>query len=241
MSKPIRLIKHSVEPGRVPMKRQVVPGRSETVPYAIEMDIMVSRDGVPFVRHHYTLGPHIFAGHLDWDDIKQYLSQDEPVLLRDVLQQYRKADLVLDLDVKGGFQPPGFAHHHVHQCLTQYGAQVEVIVSGWDLQALAIFKDVSKSIRTRVAFRGRPMSWDSFFDGFQSDIVSLDWDLACNDDIQTLRRAGLEVCLMNGWSSEFYTFAMDVQADYIIVSDVNEAVRSLDPTDGPDLTHPILW
>jgi glycerophosphoryl diester phosphodiesterase len=70
----------------------------------IELDVQLSRDDVPFIRHNYTLPDGRWCRTLDWKELASVRIVGEHLpRLSEVLNWAYSNKVVLSLDMKGGF------------------------------------------------------------------------------------------------------------------------------------------
>jgi glycerophosphoryl diester phosphodiesterase len=74
----------------------------------IEIDVQLTRDGVAFIRHNYTLPDGRWCHELPWNELKELTIEGEPLpKLEDVLVWARDACVTLSLDMKTFFKIEG--------------------------------------------------------------------------------------------------------------------------------------
>src|SRR5574339_566866 len=74
----------------------------------LELDVQMSRDGLPFLRHNYQLPDGRWCAQLSWSELESVRIDGEPLPgLEDVLIWARDVGTILSLDLKTFFTPQG--------------------------------------------------------------------------------------------------------------------------------------
>ena len=103
----------------------------------IEVDVQMSRDCVPFLRHNYQLPDGRWCGQLPWSELKELKINGQPLpLLEDVLGWARDVGATLSLDIKTFFSAEGSLTREVIRSLERTNMQEKVLLLFIDHQEL---------------------------------------------------------------------------------------------------------
>ena len=105
----------------------------------IEVDVQLSRDGVPFIRHNYQLPDGRWCHDLPWDEIKDLRIDGEPLpALEDVLGWARDAGTYLSLDLKTFFRSEGCLSKEVVRLLERTKTRDRVLLLFFDANGASV-------------------------------------------------------------------------------------------------------
>ncbi|KAF0108356.1 MAG: glycerophosphoryl diester phosphodiesterase [Anaerolineaceae bacterium] len=200
---------------------------SESSADFLETDVQLSRDGVAFLRHNYTLPDGRWCSSVPWAELKAITIEDEPLpLLEDLLVWAREGDLCLSLDLKVGFMPERRLVKEVLRLLERTQTQAHVMLISWDHVELLRIKLSRPDLTTRVLIRGRLVEYADFLKHTRADAVSFTYGVVRLSDVEQVHHAGVAVNLSEMWRPDFET-VKDLDVDMVSWSDPNEARKML--------------
>src|SRR5574341_229660 len=95
----------------------------------IELDVQMSQDGIPFLRHNYQLPDGRWCGQLSWSELKELKIDGESLpLLEDILGWAYDAGTTLSLDIKTFFSPEGSLTKEVIRLLERTDMKDKVLL-----------------------------------------------------------------------------------------------------------------
>ncbi|PJH74864.1 MAG: hypothetical protein CO064_09725 [Anaerolineae bacterium CG_4_9_14_0_8_um_filter_58_9] len=193
----------------------------------LEMDVQLSRDGVAFLRHDYTLPDGQWCSSVSWAELKEMTIQNEPFpLLEDVLVWAREGDICLSLDLKVGFIPERCLVTEVLRLLNRTQTQAYVMLISWDHIELLQIKLSHPDLTTRALIRGRLVEYADFLKHTRADAVSFTYGVVRPPDVEQVHHAGVAVNLSEMWRPDF-EMVKNLDVDMVSWSDPNEARRML--------------
>ena len=151
----------------------------------VELDVQLSRDGVPFLRHHYAGPDGRWAWDCDW-------APEQGETLASALARARAAGVRLTLDLKSPF---GGGDPLVEAVLALLEPDDAAVVCAWDHPLLARVKAARPQTRTRANLRARPVDLASVLAPTGCDAVGLSYDVVRVSDVEAAHAEGLAVCL----------------------------------------------
>lgn len=194
----------------------------------LEIDVQLSRDGIAFLRHNYSLPDGRACWRVPWSEIKDLKVEKESIpLLEDVLVWARDSGVCLSLDLKVGFLPERKLAQEVIRLLRRTQTEDRAMLISWDHQELLHIKVNYPRMVTRALLRGRLTNYSSFLGYTQVDAISLAYGMVRPGDVDEIHRAGVAVALGEMWQSDFQAVeTLDV--DIVSWGDPNEAKSLLD-------------
>lgn len=167
----------------------------------IEVDVQMSQDGVPFLRHYYQLPDGRWCNQCSWETLKTVFIDNEPLpRLDDVLVWAREVGVNLSLDIKTRFDPEGNLTQAVIKQLEKTGTKGIVMLLFLDHNELFQTKRSYPEITTRALLRGRLRHYPDYLQSIGADCVSLAYDLFRPDDIEQIHAAGMSVAFGGLWN-----------------------------------------
>jgi glycerophosphoryl diester phosphodiesterase len=180
----------------------------------IEVDVQMSQDGIPFLRHNYTLPDGRWCGQLPWNLLKDVLIENEPLpKLEDVLVWARDAGLFLSLDIKTTFTPEKNLASEVVNLLKRTNTENKVLLLFIDHNELAFLKAAYPELTVRALLRGRLVDYSDYLQKIGADCASISYDLFRPADIVQLHSKGIAVVLDSLWNPNadiFQTLEFDI-------------------------------
>ena len=180
----------------------------------IEVDVQMSCDGVPFLRHNYQLPDGRWGHDLDWDELKTLRIEGEPLpLLEDVLVWARDIGVHLSLDMKTFFKQAGSLTMEVVRLLEQTNTKDNVLLLFFDHEELFHTKLAHPELTVRALLTGRLVNMADYLHKIKADCVSLSYGLLRPEDIEKIHSMGSAVVLIEYWnqtSDIFRQYDIDV-------------------------------
>lgn len=173
----------------------------------IEVDVQMSQDGVPFLRHNYQLPDRRWCHDLHWDDLKELKIEGERLpKLEDVLAWARDTGAYLSLDLKTFFRPAGSLIKEVLHSIEQTNTQDHVLLLFFDHEELIHTKLAHPELKVRALVTGRPANFVAYLQGIRADCVSVSYGLFRPSDLEDLHAAGIAVVLGEVWNPDVDLF-----------------------------------
>jgi len=167
----------------------------------IEVDVQMSRDCVPFLRHNYQLPDGRWCGHLPWSELKELKIDGEALpLLEDVLVWARDAGATLSLDIKTFFSPEGSLTGEVVRLLERTNTKEKVLLLFFDHQELLHLKRSHPELTVRALVVGRLANYPGYLQEITADCVSISYGAFHPVDIQQIHSIGVSVSLNGLWN-----------------------------------------
>ena len=180
----------------------------------LELDVQMSRDGVPFLRHNYQLPDGRWCGQLSWSELKELRIEGEPLpLLEDVLAWAREAGVALSLDIKTFFSPEGSLTKEVIRSLERTGMKEKVLLLFSDHQELLHVKLSHPELTVRALLTGRLANYPEYLRKINADGVSLSYGMFHPVDVEQIHSVGAFVSLIQLWNLSgdlFQTLDIDI-------------------------------
>ena len=151
----------------------------------VELDVQLSRDGVAFLRHHYSAPEGAWAWDSDWTPRQG--ERLEPVLAR-----ARARGIRLTLDLKSPF---GGGEPLVDAVLALLEPEDDLVVCAWDHPLLVELKARRPQTTTRANLRARPVELAAVLAPVGCDAVALSYDVVRPADVAAAHAEGVAVCL----------------------------------------------
>ena len=180
----------------------------------IEVDVQVSQDGVPFLRHNYQLPDGRWCHDVPWNDLKELKIEGEPLpKLEDVLVWARNAGTNMSLDIKTFFKLEGSLTKEVVRLLERTNTKDKVLLLFFDHQELLHTKLAHPELAVRALLTGRLVNIAEYLRKIQADCVSLSYGTLRPEDIERIHSIGAAVILIEYWNQNsdlFQQFDIDV-------------------------------
>jgi glycerophosphoryl diester phosphodiesterase len=180
----------------------------------IEVDVQMSQDCIPFLRHNYQLPDGRWCGQLAWSELKELRIDGEPLpLLEEVLGWARDAGATLSLDIKTFFSPEGSLTKEVIRLLERTGMKDRVLLLFIDHQALFHTKLSHPELTVRALLTGRLANYPEYLQKINANGVSLSYGMFHPVDIEQIHLVGAFISLIQLWnpnSDLFQTLEIDV-------------------------------
>src|SRR6188474_2599155 len=126
----------------------------------IEVDVQMSRDGVPFLRHNYQLPDGRWCHDVAWNELKDLKIDGEPLpKLEDVLVWARDTGAHLSLDMKTFFKPEGNLTKEVIRLLQWTNTKDSVLLLFFDHEELLHTKLAHPELTVRALLTGRLLNY----------------------------------------------------------------------------------
>lgn len=193
----------------------------------LEVDVQLSQDGVPFLRHNYSLPDGRLCADLSWAELQHITIQQEPLpMLENVLVWARENEVCLSLDLKVGFKPEQSLTSAVLRLLEHTRTHEHVMLISWDHVELLHIKKIHPNLATRALLNGRLVDYTGFLQRTQTDAISLSYGIARPADIEEIHRAGVAVIMGEMWRPDF-EMIKNLDLDMVSWSDPYEARKLL--------------
>ncbi|RPJ27851.1 MAG: glycerophosphodiester phosphodiesterase [Chloroflexi bacterium] len=180
----------------------------------IELDVQMSQDCVPFLRHNYQLPDGRWCGQLLWRELKELRIDGEPLpLLEDVLTWAREVGATLSLDIKTFFSPEGGLTKEVIRSLERTGMKDKVLLLFVDHQELFHAKRSHPELTVRALLTGRLIDYPEYLQKIDADGVSISYGMFHPIDVEQIHSMGAFVSLIQLWnlnSNLFQTLDIDI-------------------------------
>jgi glycerophosphoryl diester phosphodiesterase len=187
----------------------------------IEVDIQMSSDGVPFLRHNYQLPDGRWCNSLTWNELNKVRIDDEPLpLLEDVLIWARDAEVNLSLDLKSIFTPNHELSKAVIRLLERTETQAKNLLLFVDHQELIQFKMSYPDIAVRALVTGRLAGYSDYIKKLGADCISLSYGMFYPQDVEEIHSVSASVVLGGVWNTSTSLFS---EVDIDIFSHGNPA------------------
>ena len=167
----------------------------------IELDVQMSQDCVPFLRHNYQLPDGRWCGQLSWNELKELKINGESLpLLEDVLVWARDVGAVLSLDIKTFFSTDGSLTREVVRLLERTNMKEKVLLLFFDHQELLYTKLVHPELTVRALVIGRLADYPEYLQKIKADCVSISYGAFHPIDIEQIHSIGVSVSLNGLWN-----------------------------------------
>ncbi len=180
----------------------------------LELDVQMSRDCVPFLRHNYQLPDGRWCARLLWSELQELRIDGEPLpLLEDVLAWARDAGAILSLDIKTFFSPEGSLTKEVIGSLERTGMKEKVLLLFIDHQELFHAKRSHPELTVRALFTGRLFNYPEYLQKIDADGASLSYGMFRPVDVEQIHSIGAFVSLIQLWNLQgdlFQTLDIDI-------------------------------
>lgn len=180
----------------------------------IEVDVQMSRDCVPLLRHNYQLPDGRWCGQLPWNELSELRINGEPFpLLEEVLVWAREVDATLSLDIKSFFNPEESLIREVVRLLERTNMKEKVLLLFFDHQELLHTKLAHPELTARALLTGRLANFPEYLQSIRADGVSLSYGMFHPVDVEQIHSIGAFVSLVQVWnlnSNLFQTLDIDI-------------------------------
>lgn len=180
----------------------------------IEVDVQLSRDGVPFLRHNYQLPDGRWCHDLTWHELKELKIDGEPLpKLEDILAWARESDAHLSLDMKTFFKPEGSLVKEVIHLLERTNTKDNVLLLFFDHVELLHTKLAHPELAVRALLTGRLLNYAEYLQKIKADCVSLSYGILRPEDIEQIHSVGAAMVLIEYWNQNsdlFRQYDIDV-------------------------------
>ena len=180
----------------------------------IELDVQMSRDCVPFLRHNYQLPDGRWCGQLCWSELKELKIDGEPLpQLEEVLDWADDTDIILSLDIKTFFSPEGSLTKEVIRLLERTGMKDRVLLLFTDHHELFHAKCSHPELTVRALLNGRLADYPGYLQKINADGVSLSYGMFHPVDVEQIHSIGAFVSVGGLWnpnSDLFRTLDIDI-------------------------------
>jgi glycerophosphoryl diester phosphodiesterase len=167
----------------------------------IEIDVQMSQDFVPFLRHNYQLPDGRWCNKLFWNELESILIEGEPLpRLDDVLVWARETGTKLSLDIKTTFDVEGKLTQEVVKTLERTNSKDIALLLFIDHNELFHIKKAYPEIKTRALLRGRLFNYAEYLQSIGADCASLSYGMFRPADIDNLHSVGISVVLGDLWN-----------------------------------------
>jgi len=167
----------------------------------IEVDVQMSCDGIPFLRHNYQLPDGRWCHDASWNELKELKIEGEPLpKLEDVLVWARDRGAHLSLDMKTFFTPRGSLAKDVIRLLEWTNMKDQVLLLFFDHEELFQLKLTHPDLAVRALVAGRLKNMAEYLRSIRADCVSLSYGLFLPEDIEQIHSKGIAMALVGYWN-----------------------------------------
>jgi glycerophosphoryl diester phosphodiesterase len=194
----------------------------------IEVDVQMSRDGIPFLRHNYQLPDGRWGHDLAWDELSRLRVEGEALpKLEEVLVWAREVEVILSLDIKNMFHPAGTLTETVIRLLERTNTHDRALLLFIDHPELLRTKRIHPELTTRALVSGRLLNYPAYLRSLQADSVSLMYGMFHPQDVEQIHAAGISVTLGGLWNLDGNLFR-ELEIDVFSHGDPAAARRLLE-------------
>lgn len=180
----------------------------------LELDVQMSLDGVPFLRHDYQLPDGRWCAQLPWSELESVRIEGEPLpKLEDVLMWACDVGTMLSLDIKTFFSPESSLTREIICLLERMGMKEKVVLLFTDHQELMHAKLAHPGLTTRALMTGRLANYPDYLRSIQADGVSISYGMFHPVDVEQIHSIGAFVGLIQLWNLDsdlFQTLDIDI-------------------------------
>ncbi len=167
----------------------------------IEVDVQISWDGVPFLRHNYQLPDGRWCNQLTWKVLKEIRIENEPLPpLEEILVWAREVGVILSLDLKSIFTPEYALSKEVIRLLERTGAKGKMLLLYVDHQELHQVKQSHPDLATRALVTGRLADYAEYVKSINADCISLSYGMFRPQDVEEIHSAEVSIILGGLWN-----------------------------------------
>jgi len=194
----------------------------------IEVDVQMSQDSIPFLRHNYRLPDGRWCGQLPWSVLKDVMIDNEPLpMLEDVLVWARDTGAILSLDIKTIFSLEGGLTKEVIHLLERTNTKDKVLLLFVDHNELLQTKLAYPELTVRALLRGRLAHYADYLQRIGADCASISYGMFRPADIEQIHSVGISVVLGELWNPNVDLF-QTLEIDIFTHGDPVEARRILE-------------
>ncbi len=169
----------------------------------IEVDVQMSQDGIPFLRHNYQLPDGRRCHDVSWSELKELKIEGDPLpLLEDVLVWARDVGTTVSLDIKSLFTPAGNLTQAVIHLLGRTNTKDKVLLLFMDHAELFQTKLAYPELTVRALVSGRLMNYRDYLQSIKADSVSIMYGMFRPEDVAEIHSAGVSVVLGGLWNPD---------------------------------------
>jgi len=180
----------------------------------IEVDVQMSQDCVPFLRHNYQVPDGRWCHDISWNELKDLKVEGEHLpKLEDVLVWARDADAYLSLDMKTFFRSEGILAKEVIHLLEKTNTKDRVLLLFFDHKELFYTKLAHPELTVRALLTGRLLDYANYLQKIKADCVSVSYGILRPEDIEEFHSIGAAVVLVEYWNQNndfFQHYDLDV-------------------------------
>ncbi len=180
----------------------------------IEVDVQLSQDGVPFLRHNYQLPDGRWSHDVPWNELKGLKIDGESLpLLEDVLVWAKETDVHLSLDMKTFFKPAGNLTKEIIRLLERTNTKDNVLLLFFDHEELLHAKHAHPDLTVRALLTGRLVDIAEYLQKIKADCLSVSYGLFRPEDIEQVHSIGAALVLIEYWNQNnelFQQYDIDV-------------------------------
>ena len=178
----------------------------------IEVDVQMSQDGIPFLRHNYQLPDKRWCGQLPWNMLKDIKIDEEPLpFLEDVLVWARDKGVILSLDLKTIFSREGSLTKEVVRLLERTNTKDKMLLLFVDHNELFQIKLAYPELTVRALLTGRLAGYAEYLKKIKADCVSLSYGMFRPSDVDEIHADGISIVLGGLWNPATDLFqSMDI-------------------------------
>jgi glycerophosphoryl diester phosphodiesterase len=180
----------------------------------IEVDVQISRDCVPFLRHNYQLPDGRWCHDLPWNELKELQIEGEQLpKLEDVFVWARDIGVHLSLDMKTFFRATGSLTKEVVRLLERTNTKDNVLLLFFDHEELLHTKLAHPELTVRALLTGRLLNYAEYLRKIKADCLSVSYGLFRSEDIEQIHSIGAAIVLIGYWDQSnelFQQYDIDV-------------------------------
>ena len=193
----------------------------------IEVDVQLSRDGVPFLHHNYSLADGRWCHAVDWNELKNYELEGERLpLLSEVLDWAQEVKTNISLDLKSGFKRFGRLSMKTAQLIQDRNCWESIMLAAWDHQELKHLKESFPKATTRITLFARLANLVDVAKAAHCDAVGLSYGVARPEDVEVLHAHNIAVSLSGMWQFDLNA-VQDLDIDILCWGRPSEARQQL--------------
>lgn len=196
----------------------------------IEVDVQLSSDGIPFLRHNYQLPDGRWCGQLAWKALKDIKIENEPLpLLEDILVWARDTGVILSLDLKSLFTPEYVLSKEVIRLLERMGTKDKTLLLFLDHHELYHVKQSHPDLAVRALVTGRLAGYADYIRKIGADCISLSYGMFRPQDVDDIHSAGASIVMGGLWNANTDLFR-EMEIDIFNHGNPSEAKKILPST-----------
>lgn len=197
----------------------------------IEVDVQISLDGVPFLRHNYQLPDGRWCSQLPWNVLREIRIEGEPLpLLEDVLVWARDVGVILSLDLKTIFTPEYSLSKAVIHLLERTNTKEKMLLLFVDHEELQQIKLSHPGLAVRALVTGRLAGYADYVKKINTDCISLSYGMFRPQDVEEIHSAEVSIILDGLWNPNADVF-QNLEIDIFSHGNPSEARKILERQD----------